>query len=120
MRAAFGHYPAIRVWQVLVQTTLVFFCLTRLLSAQTISEGGDGYIIDVWQTDDGLPENEVTSIAQTPEGYLWIGLFHGGLALRTPRSQLGTEAGSIWNAPNNPAPGCDWIRLWGCIPTKWS
>jgi ligand-binding sensor domain-containing protein len=80
MRAASGHYPANRVWQVLVQTTLMFFCLTRLLSAQTISEGGDGYIIDVWQTDDGLPENEVTSIAQTSEGYLWIGLFHGGLA----------------------------------------
>lgn len=26
----------------------------------------------VWQSDDGLPNNRVTSLAQTPDGYLWI------------------------------------------------
>src|SRR5271170_1230364 len=25
-----------------------------------------------WQSDDGLPNNKVTSIAQTPDGYLWV------------------------------------------------
>ena len=32
-----------------------------------------------WQTEQGLPENNVTGVAQTPEGYLWIAT-EGGLA----------------------------------------
>lgn len=38
------------------------------------------YLIHVWQTDDGLPENWVSSITQTPDGYLWVGTRYGGLA----------------------------------------
>ena len=38
------------------------------------------YVVHVWQTDDGLPQNWVSSIAQTPDGYLWIGTRYGGLA----------------------------------------
>jgi len=33
--------------------------------------------VRVWQTDDGLPENLVTSAAQTKDGYLWFGTFSG-------------------------------------------
>lgn len=32
-----------------------------------------------WTTENGLPQNSVTGIAQTPDGYLWLGTF-GGLA----------------------------------------
>jgi ligand-binding sensor domain-containing protein len=32
-----------------------------------------------WTTDNGLPQNSLTSIAQTRDGYLWVGTF-GGLA----------------------------------------
>ena len=35
--------------------------------------------LDQWTTEQGLPQNSVTAIAQAPEGYLWIGTF-GGLA----------------------------------------
>lgn len=35
------------------------------------------YIIDVWQVDEGLPQISVTSIAQTTDGYLWLGTFNG-------------------------------------------
>src|SRR5262249_27064043 len=31
------------------------------------------YSARVWQTDDGLPHNLVRAIAQTPDGYLWVG-----------------------------------------------
>ena len=31
----------------------------------------------VWQTDDGLPNNQVTSIAQGRDGYLWVGTVVG-------------------------------------------
>lgn len=37
----------------------------------------DGYSVRVWQTEDGLPENLVTSAAQTKDGYLWFGTFSG-------------------------------------------
>lgn len=39
----------------------------------------DGYSIRVWRTEDGLPQNLVTSAVQTRDGYLWFGT-HGGLA----------------------------------------
>ena len=31
----------------------------------------------VWQSEDGLPENNVTGLAQTPDGYLWISSHNG-------------------------------------------
>ena len=42
------------------------------LSAQV----GD-HTVEVWQIEDGLPQISVTSIAQTPDGYLWLGTFNG-------------------------------------------
>src|SRR5687768_5779773 len=35
------------------------------------------YVVDVWGTDRGLPTSFVTSIAQTPDGYLWVGTQNG-------------------------------------------
>lgn len=37
----------------------------------------DGYAVRVWQTDDGLPQNMVTSAVQTRDGYLWFGTNSG-------------------------------------------
>lgn len=31
----------------------------------------------VWRTEDGLPQNRVQAIAETPEGYLWVGTSEG-------------------------------------------
>ncbi|MGC3958372.1 MAG: two-component regulator propeller domain-containing protein [Verrucomicrobiota bacterium] len=51
------------------------------VAAGPLPENGDGdYLVHVWQTDNGLPQNWVSSITQTPEGYLWIGMRYGGLA----------------------------------------
>ena len=36
-----------------------------------------GYTIANWQVEEGLPQISVTSIAQTPDGYLWMGTFNG-------------------------------------------
>jgi len=35
------------------------------------------YNVAVWQTEDGLSQNSVTSIVQTPDGYLWLATFNG-------------------------------------------
>ncbi len=39
----------------------------------------DHFIAEVWQVENGLPANTVTSVAQTTDGYLWVGT-DGGLA----------------------------------------
>ena len=41
---------------------------------------GEDFLVQVWDTDAGLPDSSVRSIAQTPDGYLWVGTTHGGLA----------------------------------------
>jgi signal transduction histidine kinase/CheY-like chemotaxis protein/ligand-binding sensor domain-containing protein len=35
------------------------------------------YVHEVWQQEDGLPENDVTGIVQTRDGYLWLGTQEG-------------------------------------------
>jgi ligand-binding sensor domain-containing protein len=35
------------------------------------------WVARVWQTEEGLPDNNVTGLAQTPEGYLWVGTQNG-------------------------------------------
>src|SRR6202142_3277845 len=35
------------------------------------------YSIDVWQTEQGLPQDSVTSIVHTRDGYLWLGTYNG-------------------------------------------
>lgn len=35
------------------------------------------YIVDTWQTEQGLPDDQVNDIEQTPDGYLWIATFNG-------------------------------------------
>ena len=48
--------------------------------AVTLAQGADmsgDYLVDVWTPENGLPDSSVTAIAQTPDGYLWIGTYNG-------------------------------------------
>ena len=49
-----------------------------LLTASWIAAADASFSRRVWQTSDGLPEDFAQAIAQTPDGYLWIGS-SGGL-----------------------------------------
>lgn len=54
--------------------------LTLVLAGGSLSFGSGverQYLTDVWTADDGLPNSSVTSVAQTPDGYLWIGTYNG-------------------------------------------
>ena len=53
----------------------VWLCGFHLLGA-TNSSVSD-YSFDVWQTEQGLPQDSVTSVVQTREGYLWLGTYNG-------------------------------------------
>ncbi len=40
-------------------------------------KGWSEYHLDRWQTEDGLPGNEITALLQTRDGYLWVGTSAG-------------------------------------------
>jgi signal transduction histidine kinase/ligand-binding sensor domain-containing protein len=48
-----------------------------LLLALRAAGAGSDYLLDVWTSESGLPDSSVTSIVQTPDGYLWIGTYNG-------------------------------------------
>ena len=48
-----------------------------VLVVTSLSAKTSDYLTDVWTSDNGLPDSSVTSIAQTPDGYLWIGTYNG-------------------------------------------
>jgi signal transduction histidine kinase/ligand-binding sensor domain-containing protein len=41
-------------------------------SALATESTNSAWSVRVWQSDDGLPNNNVTGLAQTPDGYLWL------------------------------------------------
>jgi hypothetical protein len=55
------------------------FAFALALAFAPASAASQNYLVHAWKTDDGLPQNWVSSIVQTPEGYLWIGTRYGGL-----------------------------------------
>ena len=59
---------------------LFWFKFSLLLLPQVLSAGDKNfseYLQRVWRTEDGLPENTVNAIEQTPDGYLWLATFNG-------------------------------------------
>lgn len=81
---------------------LLFGPLAGPLRSETIV--ARPYLIDGWQTESGLPQNTVTGIAQTPDGYLWVSTFDGvarfdGFHFKT------------FNAGNTPGLGSGRIRF---------
>ena len=52
----------------------IFFCFGNtpaqaLMPIKTLTQ----YVHEVWQQEDGLPEDDVTTITQTRDGYIWLG-----------------------------------------------
>jgi ligand-binding sensor domain-containing protein/signal transduction histidine kinase len=45
--------------------------------AGATDQSGLPFIVDVWTSKEGLPENAVISVIQTKDGYLWLGTLNG-------------------------------------------
>ncbi len=73
-----------------------------LVSAQTV--GRKGYLIEGWQSERGLPQDKVTGIAQTRDGYLWISTLDGLARFDGVRFRL-------FKAGDTPALGSGRIRF---------
>jgi ligand-binding sensor domain-containing protein/signal transduction histidine kinase len=50
--------------------------LLVLPAFQVFAASGDWFARE-WRTDEGLPDNDVTSLAQGPDGFLWVGTLGG-------------------------------------------
>jgi PAS domain S-box-containing protein len=77
--------PSLRCSQFLVRALSAGSILSAIIgnagvpaAAETGPDPGT-YVVKSWRTIDGLPQNSVTALAQTPDGYLWVGTL-GGLA----------------------------------------
>jgi len=46
----------------------------------SVAAGAGQYSVTTWGVDEGLPQSSVTDIAQTPDGFLWIGTLLSGLS----------------------------------------
>ncbi len=58
---------------------LASLALAAPLAALPLAGGGrqPAYRLDSWQNEQGLPQNTVSSLAQTPDGYLWLATQEG-------------------------------------------
>src|SRR5260370_19120925 len=53
----------------LLQACVLLFCVTFPASPQVA--------VDLWTADNGVPQNIIRAICQTPDGYLWLATFDG-------------------------------------------
>jgi len=51
--------------------------LALLVGVLRVAAAPADYLVDGWDTENNLPSSTVTSIAQTPDGYLWVGTYNG-------------------------------------------
>src|SRR5882757_5207908 len=87
--------------------------LAALLSAFGLSAAEEhaNWAYRAWQTDEGLPDNSVTGVAQTSDGYLWVATYGGlmrfdgasfaavqlpGLLRKSVRTMLLDRHGRFW------------------------
>jgi signal transduction histidine kinase/ligand-binding sensor domain-containing protein len=65
---------AARVFSAGIFALLVFFSRENI---STAAPALPNYFTRSWQTEDGLPQNKVTAVVQTHDGYLWVGTYSG-------------------------------------------
>ena len=67
----------IRLNRLRLHVTLLLILIPRCASAGDPGKLISQYVHDRWTTDNGYPGGQVNAIAQTPDGYLWVGTDRG-------------------------------------------
>src|SRR5438067_5984261 len=62
----------------LALTSIVSILIWNQTGAAQLKQQPSRYLHDSWNTENGLPQNDVTQLIQTRDGYLWLGT-NGGL-----------------------------------------
>lgn len=79
-------------------------CAGFVAIAGARAAGPDDFISRLWQMEDGLPHNNVESVAQTRDGYLWVGTTAGLARFDGARF-------AAFDTNNAPALGHSYIRV---------
>src|SRR6478752_775831 len=68
-----------RMSQWMLALAITSACVLRVgvATETSFSPNSGEWSIRTWETEDGLPENSATAMAQGPDGYLWFGTFNG-------------------------------------------
>jgi ligand-binding sensor domain-containing protein/signal transduction histidine kinase len=97
----FPTYPLIdRCCSALSLAGSLVLCLAAAGAALPTDESGFGVVVRSWDTSQGLPQNSVTVLLQTRDGYLWVGTKSGlarfdGVRFRQFGLQDGLTAGAV-------------------------
>src|SRR5262245_12273999 len=100
---------------------LLLAALAWLLGANAASAASGPYIVDRWNVESGLPNNAVTDLVQSRDGYLWIATWAGIVRFDGVRFTPVAE-----DLPNDHArvlvegrDGTMWIGLGGTGLVRW-
>src|SRR5438552_10302938 len=88
--------PSLRLC--LANTVAAVGLSARLLGA---ADGPALYNVRIWQTEDGLPQNSIYSLIQTPDDYVWVGTREGlarfdGIRFTVPDEKAAPELRHGW------------------------
>jgi ligand-binding sensor domain-containing protein len=69
----------------LVRVRILLFLLASAMSlscgnsvhAKTVQDFSTDYMVEHWNVKDGIPGTQVISLAQSTDGYIWIGTHYG-------------------------------------------
>ncbi|MCX6134865.1 MAG: ATP-binding protein [Ignavibacteriales bacterium] len=56
---------------------IILTLLAVILRAQDANSSGPAYVYESWRTDNGLPNNDIRSVLQTRDGYVWVATVKG-------------------------------------------
>ncbi|MEW6365465.1 MAG: two-component regulator propeller domain-containing protein [Acidobacteriota bacterium] len=66
-----------RVRRVLLLSSLNLVLMATAVAALDAGRAMTQYVIDLWQEENGLPQNSIQAIVQTKDGYVWLGTQEG-------------------------------------------
>src|SRR5881394_3612819 len=103
-----------------------FLFLFLLAGKFVVNARADDYSVRNWHMEEGLPDGEITALAQTPDEYLWVGTPKGlarfdGIRFRTylPRNTPELKDANIANLLADHA-GRLWIGTADGTMVRWS
>jgi ligand-binding sensor domain-containing protein len=73
-----------------------------MVGAGAATNNSSAWVARVWQSEDGLPNNVVAGLVQTPDGYLWLGYPSGLARFDGVRFQEFSLSNFVWQWTGGP------------------
>jgi signal transduction histidine kinase/ligand-binding sensor domain-containing protein len=78
---------------------VTMFGKMAIFSSAAVFTNTPNFFIRVWQVEQGLPQNKVTAVVQTRDGYIWVGTYSGLTRFDGVAFTIFDE----WNTPQMPS-----------------